>query len=380
MPEIIPQKLQERLAAHGFKLVRQRKHRVYKKPAGQTFVIPSTPSDQRWSANALTDLARLCGPTEADFRPLRARRQHYRLESIVEPRSMEALQPQQPPVELVSTPAPLPALSRADRQRLKRWEKHESQRGAKVERRIAKLRDLAHRAHALLKNRGCRPAAAVALNIEAHNRARQLGFRDLALSVADATSDGHKLGVAFYLRVGGRFVDILGGVLREGPTWIDGNNAIDIRADVRLEDLEQLRGEPMYIGAGYMNPSLEFRLDLKIRDREEVELALFMALLSYEEGMTVLIVLNDGYIMHGSETLKQIAAGGEDKPAKIIYLEGDVGEISRAFNADDCDWPELLEVGRRNLVDGSPRNESYVSWLRHEIAKREAAARDRRAS
>ena len=380
MPRIIPQKLQERLAAHGFELVRQRKHRVYKNPAGQTFVIPSTPSDQRWSANALAHLARLCGPSEADSRPLRARRQHGRLESIIEPHSMEALRLQQPPVELVSTPAPVPALSRADWQRLKRWEKHESQRGAKVERRIAKLRDLAHRAHASLKNRGCRPAAAVALTIEAHNRARQLGFPDVALSVADATRDGHKLGVAFYLRVGGRFVDVLGGVLREGLTWIDGDDTIEVWADVHPGDLEQLEGEPMYIGAGYVNPSLEFRLDLKIRDGEKVELALFMALLSYEEGIPALIVLNDGYVMHGSETLKQIAAGGDDKPAKIIYLEGDVGEIGRAFNADDCDWPELLEIGRRNLVDGSPRNGSYVAWLRHEIAKRELQLANRRAS
>lgn len=378
MPEIIPQKLQERLVAHGFELVRQRKHRIYKNAAGQTFVIPSTPSDQRWSANALADLARLCGRTETDPRPLRARRQHGRLDCIVEPRSTEGLPPAHPPMELISTPPPVPPLSRADRQRLKRWEKHESQRGAKVERRLAKLRDLAYRTHASLQNRGFHSAAAVALTIEAHHRALQLGFCDVALSVADATRNGYKLGVAFYLRVGSCFVDVLVGVLRKGPTWIDGDDAVEVWADVHPGDFEQLKGEPMYLGPGYVNPS-QFRLKLKICDGEKVELALYMALLSYEEGMPAVVVLNNGYILHGRKTLEQVAADRsaiEGKLAKIIYLEGDAEEISRAFNTDDCDWPEMLEAGRRNFVDGAPGNESYVTWLRHEIANRGGDTKD----
>ena len=44
----------ERLAlAHGFKLKRQKNHRVLGDAVGRTLVIPNTPSDTRWEANAL---------------------------------------------------------------------------------------------------------------------------------------------------------------------------------------------------------------------------------------------------------------------------------------------------------------------------------------
>jgi len=370
------QRLWDSLRVHGFELVRQRKHRVYKNPLGQTFVVASTPSDRRWSANALADLARLCGTTETDWRPLRARRQHSRLERVVEPPSMEALQLPQPPAELILAPAPVPALSRADRQRLKRWEKHESQRGAKVERRLAKLRDLAHRAHNLLgKGGGDRALHIVALTMETQDRVRQLGFRNVALSMAEATLGDRRSGLAVYVRVGGRFLDILAGVVREGPTWKDGDYTVEVWGDIQPGDFEELEDEPLYLGPGYVDPS-QFRLELKIQDGKVLELALFEALLSYAEGMPALVVLNKSFILHGAETLDLVAAGGsaiEGKHAKIIHLKGDAGdkdEIVDALDEDACDWDELLESGRRTFMDGAQCSESYVAWLKQEIAKR----------
>ncbi|MBV8206160.1 MAG: hypothetical protein JO041_05150 [Acidobacteria bacterium] len=51
--------LMELLAANSFDLVRQRKHRVYRNPEGQTFVVASTPSDSRAWQNALGTLKRV---------------------------------------------------------------------------------------------------------------------------------------------------------------------------------------------------------------------------------------------------------------------------------------------------------------------------------
>jgi predicted RNA binding protein YcfA (HicA-like mRNA interferase family) len=49
------------LVEQGFNLVRQRKHRVYRRCDGKTFVMASTPSDRRASQNSLSNLARLLG-------------------------------------------------------------------------------------------------------------------------------------------------------------------------------------------------------------------------------------------------------------------------------------------------------------------------------
>jgi hypothetical protein len=365
------QRLWDNLRVHGFEIVRQRKHRVYKNPMGQTFIVPSTPSDRRWSANALADLARLCGPTETDPRPLRARRQHGRLERI-EPRSAE--QPQ-PPVELIPAPVPAPALSRADRQRLKRWEKHEGQRAAKGERQLAKLRDLAYRAHALLEtdDGGDRGRRIVGLTRGIRRRVRQLGFQDVALSAAGVTACGHSLGLAIYLRVGGRYVDVLAGVVREGPTWTDDGAQVEVWGDVQPEDIKQLADEPLYLGPGHVDPAL-YHLELKIRDGETVELVLFEALLSYEQGVAPVIVLNDTHLLHGRETVDHLAANeGPAIRAELVKLEVDgeaFEEISSAYNAEDCDWLEMLEGARRNFMAGARGSESYVAWLKREIAMR----------
>ena len=362
------QMLEKNLRAHGFELVRQRRHRVYKNPVGRTFVISSTPSDRRWSANALADLARLCGPAETDLRPLRARRQHGRLDS--EPRrDAVAIDSPLEKGEAQPTLAPAtPALSKADRQRLKRWEKHESQRGAKDARRLAKLRDLAHRAHELLEKRSAeRSILIVRLTMETHRRVRQLGFQDVALSVADVAKDGWDAGCSIYIRVGGRFIDIIEGVLREGQTWVDAGGAtVEVWADVHPGDFAELAEEPMYLGPDDAANPFNLNLELKIPDGRTVELALFRALLSYEEGVPRAIVVN-GRLLYG--VVKRVGAKFE---CRAIHLKGgDTDEIIGAVHAEECDWPGLLENAREGFMDGSKCDESYIEWLKSEIAKRE---------
>lgn len=41
---------------HGFRLVRQRKHRIYKDEAGRVWIVPATPSDSHALRNNLADL------------------------------------------------------------------------------------------------------------------------------------------------------------------------------------------------------------------------------------------------------------------------------------------------------------------------------------
>ena len=127
----------------------------------------------------------------------------------------------------------------------------------------------------------------------------------------------------------------------------------------------------MYLGPGYTVPS-QFRLKLEIPYGETVELVLFEALLCYANGMHVIITVNGEYLMHGRETCELIAANPKNPgiKGKVFYLEGNVDQISRAFNAEDCDWPELLEAARENFMNDSQPSESYVDWLKYEITKR----------
>jgi len=59
--------LDQALTQHGFALVRTRKHQVYKRVDGTTFVTPSTPSDVRWERPALADFARIVGKTKREL-------------------------------------------------------------------------------------------------------------------------------------------------------------------------------------------------------------------------------------------------------------------------------------------------------------------------
>jgi hypothetical protein len=375
------QELKRRLRAHGFELVRQKKHRVFRNPSGQQFVIPSTPSDYRWSHNALADLARLCGPIEDDPRPLRAKRQHGRLD----PHRVEA--PEAPVAEVQPEP-PKPALeapmSRADQQRLKRWEKHDKQRGATDVLRLAKLSDIAHRAKDLLDEMASRrgnhrPGMHILrATRDAFRRVRQLGFKNIALSAATVSSAGSEFKpIAFFVRVGDRFVDIFDGVLREGPTWKteDGWLTVEVWADMHsLSDFDEFFEDEMYLGPNVSQTKF-LNLDLKVAEGRTAEYALFTALLSYEEGVFPIIILSDGAVLHGRQTLEAHALmpEGSKLDAKVIHVAvGDPEEIGRAFNAEECDWPEMIEAARQSFVDGGKAaDESYVEWLRHEIAERE---------
>ena len=228
--------LEETLRTQGFRLVRQKTHRVYKNPEGKTLVTAATPSDWRWSRNALHQLARLCGPIQKDYRPLRARRPHGKLQ-------VDSAAPTPGTFELapvLSVPVPITQeLNRADRVCLKRREKHDRQRQGKIDAQRVRLSEAAQFLHECLLE--CDLIEDVACEIvEALGHCRWLGFQDCQLAVADVILDSvpgeepQKM-IAFYVRVNRWFVDIFEGVLRETPGWTEknGNVQVEVWSDLK---------------------------------------------------------------------------------------------------------------------------------------------------
>jgi hypothetical protein len=136
--------LDQALTQHGFALVRTRKHQVYKRADGTTFVTPSTPSDVRWERPALADFARIVGKTKRELTshalPKRARRKHSRLEPLPQPAILA-------PVAVADFPNPVPELSAQDRKLLKRLERYQANREKKRIAREKKLMPYITKAH-----------------------------------------------------------------------------------------------------------------------------------------------------------------------------------------------------------------------------------------
>lgn len=243
----------EALGAKGFKLARQKKHRVHKNPEGKTLVTASTPSDWRWSKKALRELVKLCGPIETDHRPLRARREHGKMES-----DAEAVQ------KLPPAPEPIPEapLSRADRLRLKRWEKHESQRKVKIERQRVLLSEIAQLANSVfMENRDecfgeffdadqAYLAGIAFANGVVDYIKENLGYYNVAMAVADIGLDDGQKALGFYIRVNSWFVDLFEGVIRENSTWTASNGSVrvEVWSDLQMKDFNSFVGAKMYFG------------------------------------------------------------------------------------------------------------------------------------
>jgi predicted RNA binding protein YcfA (HicA-like mRNA interferase family) len=242
--------LEKRLRDSGFDLVRQKKHRVYKNPAGHTFVTSSTPSDHRWSDNALRQLERLCGPVTEDSRPLRARRRHRRLKPLVpDPAPTIATIQEEPTPAPQSLPVVAP-LSKADQKKLKRWEKHAAQRAVKIERRVVELRRLAEKGYQRFMTYWYPDRVEFFFDCLWDLRwltKKYMGINDSSLVIADV-SDGS---VALYVRADKWIIDIFDGELREAPwKWTEknGQTSVEVWGEIKPEDFPGLKGTPMYQG------------------------------------------------------------------------------------------------------------------------------------
>lgn len=117
------------LDAHDFALVRQRKHNVYRNPAGITFVRPHTGSDsRRGDRNSLADLKRVLRghglPITTPASEIRASKSVRKPDVTPEASRLSTAVDNSGPV---ATPAPPPSpapLTKAEQKKLARWERN----------------------------------------------------------------------------------------------------------------------------------------------------------------------------------------------------------------------------------------------------------------
>jgi hypothetical protein len=115
------------IRAAGFKLARQRKHRVYRDGDGRILVTASTPSDRRFRQQVLAQLCRVTGTRKHELLAPRKKKRGARR------REPEITAPETADVQVTQAvaatpanpvPAPLPrALTRSERKLLKRMQK-----------------------------------------------------------------------------------------------------------------------------------------------------------------------------------------------------------------------------------------------------------------
>ena len=131
-------RLQRILDDHGFVLVRQKKHRVYRNGEGRTFVTSASPSDVRWERNAIAILKRItrmsCVGGASDQRPATSDQQPEASEIVGQCTHCEtASDSLQRPELSVQSPAssvevPPTDLTRSERQWLNRQERRQQHR------------------------------------------------------------------------------------------------------------------------------------------------------------------------------------------------------------------------------------------------------------
>ena len=122
-------KIVEKLLRHaGFELRRTKKHQVYRRPDGKTFVRASTPSDVRGERNNFADLCHVIGITKAEaMDSLKRRRKHESTTEVaLQFPPQEINRPEPEPVAPAATP-----MSRDDRRLAKRLERIERNTAAK---------------------------------------------------------------------------------------------------------------------------------------------------------------------------------------------------------------------------------------------------------
>lgn len=142
------------LQHHGFELIREKRHRIYRDREGRTL----TPSDWRAEREALSDLARLLGKKKRELLPdrrrLRGQREHLQ-ENLPKAGLPEVIEVKTASVEIVP-PAPAPAVeakpapvtwTKGELKKLKRLEKLEGLRAAKQERQMAVMQTAVRLVH-----------------------------------------------------------------------------------------------------------------------------------------------------------------------------------------------------------------------------------------
>lgn len=176
------------LRSHGFGLARQRKHKVYKREDGTTFVTASTPSDWRAERNQLATLCRVLGTDK------------HRLLASLERRRRRIRAERAPAVPPIAVPPSIVenVPTKADEKLAKRLARIDRNRAAKAARGAEKF-DLFFQRTAVLfvdseeivfaDNRGLRPIMrAIKRHVE-HGRNRNIPLSECYAARTDVTPE-----------------------------------------------------------------------------------------------------------------------------------------------------------------------------------------------
>lgn len=211
----------------GFSLVRQRKHRVYHHPGlNKTLVTASTPSDRNAERNTVAQLARLVGVSKRELLHHTQRRKHreHSVLSTVAPVSVPKPQllegaPESPSVN------PVP-LTRAERNLLKRWEKHEAHKRIKFQKQRQRLQFVVSNAQdaftSAIQNLTPETDAVEELH---HNIAislllavRTIGYHDAEVMISECRIQT-AIQYLMVVRAGHWYLDYVGGSVNDCPKW-----------------------------------------------------------------------------------------------------------------------------------------------------------------
>jgi len=208
----------------GFSLVRQRKHRVYYHAGlNKTLVTASTPSDRNAEHHTVAQLARLMGTTKRELL-----QQTPRCKRRVRPAHTTIAPVTQP--QVVTTPvaqmAPVAALTRAQLNLLKRWEKHEVHKRIKFQKQRQRLQFVIDNAHDMFTSaiQGLVPDTDAVEEVH-HNIAiglflavRSIGYHDAEVMISECRIQT-AVQYLMVVRAGRWYLDYVGGTLNDRPNW-----------------------------------------------------------------------------------------------------------------------------------------------------------------
>jgi hypothetical protein len=218
-------KVESILAAHGFEVVRQKKHKVWRDENGRTIVTPASPSDRRWNDNAIGDLSRVLGIKKRDLmvRPRRRAPEGAPQHAGIPAETVAAAEPP-PPAPPLTAP-----YTKAEQKKLRRLFKHEQDRAKKREAHLVRFGEVARDCACYrmdLIDEGREPVVAYLLaSVEAVKRLHRMGFRDARITVVMNFCPCSECGGEIYDMpipvVRGVAIDAMTGEARVGGEWVD---------------------------------------------------------------------------------------------------------------------------------------------------------------
>lgn len=210
----------------GFSLVRQRKHRVYYHAGlNKTLVTASTPSDRNAEHHAVAQLARLVGTSKRELLQ-RTPRRRRRVRAVLPTIAPVAVTQPQAVAASVAPDAAVAPLTRAQRNLLKRWEKHEEHKRIKLQKQRQLLQFVVNNAHDMftVAIQDLVPDTDAVEEVH-HNIAlglfqavRTIGYHNAEIMISECRIQT-AIQYLMLVRAGRWYLDYVGGTVNDSPKW-----------------------------------------------------------------------------------------------------------------------------------------------------------------